>query len=271
MLRLRFTPSTAFAVLAQLGLALPAWAGTLPADALPLPNRVATADLVVAGKVTSIEEKTVMKNRTEYRIAVITISDALTAPKDAKTIRLAFMVLPPMVVINPPPFQAAVGQEGCYFLTKSADNDFYTASGGLSFLNKNNPNFEKDLDLVKRCCKMLQEPDTALKAKNAEERFIAAAMLLAQYRTRKSAAAKTEPIDAEQSKLILQALAGADWTPANDFMKLSPSMVLGRLPLTAKDGWMPPRDRKEYAEYAQKWLKDNAGTYRIEKFTTEKK
>ena len=41
-------------------------------------------------------------------------------------------------------------------------------------------------------------------------------------------------------------------------------------PLTAKDGWTPPRDAKAYAEYAQKWLKEQAGTYRIEKFTTEK-
>src|SRR5436309_3290308 len=129
----------------------------------------------------------------------------------------------------------------------NADGAFYTASGGLSFLDQKNPNFDKDLALVKRCCKILQEPDAALKAKNAEERFLAAAMLLAQYRTRKSATAKSEPIDAEQSKLILQALAGADWTPATDFMKLSPVMVLGRLPLTAKDGWTPPRDAKAYA------------------------
>src|SRR5205085_58907 len=77
------------AILAFIALALPARAGTLPADALPLPNRVATADIVVAGKVTSIEDKTVMaaqfpgaKNKIEYRIAVVTLSDALLAPKD---------------------------------------------------------------------------------------------------------------------------------------------------------------------------------------------
>jgi hypothetical protein len=269
--------SLKLAFLAFLGLALPGRAGTLPADALPLPNRVATADVVVAGKVTSIEDKTVMaapfpgaRNKVEYKIAVVTISDALMAPKDAKTIRLGFVPIPPMVLINPPPFQATVGQEGCFFLTKNPDGDFYTASGGLSFLNKNNPNFEKDLALIKRCCKILQEPDTALKAKNAEERFLAAGMLLAKYRTRRTSAAKTEPIDADQSKRILEALAAADWTPTNDFMKLSPVMVLGRLPLTGKDGWMPPREPKAYADYAQKWLKEHAEIYRIEKFVTEK-
>jgi hypothetical protein len=203
MPRYRLPHRIVFAFLALLGLALPSWAGTLPADALPLPNRVATADVVVAGKVTSVEDKPVMavpfpgaREKIEYRIAVVTLSDALLAPKDAKTIRLGFVPVPPMVAINPPPFQATVGQEGCFFLTKNADGDFYTASGGLSFLDKKNPNFAQDLALVKRCCKILQEPDAALKAKNAEERFTAAAMLLARYRTRKSAAPKSELIDA---------------------------------------------------------------------------
>src|SRR5207244_12214880 len=54
--------------------------------------------------------------------------------------------------------------------------------------------------------KILQAPDAALKAKDAQERFLAAAMLLAKYRTRKSANDKTEAIAAEQSKLILKAI-----------------------------------------------------------------
>ncbi len=260
-----------------LALALPGRAGTLPADALPLPNRVATADLVVTGKVTAIEDKTVLaapfpgaKNKTEYLIAVVTIGDALIAPKEAKTIRLGFVPIPPMVAISPAPFQATVGQEGCFFLTKNGDGDFYLASGQLSFIDKKSPNFEKDVALIKRCTKILQDPDAALKGKSEEERFLAAGMLLAQYRTRKTAAAKTEPIDAEQSKLILQALASTDWTPTNDFMQLSPRMVLGRLPLTDKDGWTPPRDAKAYAAYAQNWLKEHAEGYRIQKFATEK-
>jgi hypothetical protein len=73
-----------------------------------------------------------------------------------------------------------------------------------------------------------------------------------------------------QSKLILQALAEADWTPTTDYTQLSPSMVLHRLPLTAKDGWEPPKmDAKAYAAYAQQWLKDHAGTYQLHKFVPD--
>jgi hypothetical protein len=279
MSRSKLIPNAGLAALAFFAVALPTRAGTIAADALPLPNRVATADAVVVGKVTAIEDKTVMvapfpgaRNKTEFRIAVVTIGDALIAPKRATKIRLGFVPIPPGVAISPPPFQPAVGQEGCFFLTKQAGADFLVAPGQLNFISKKNANFDKDIALIKRCTKILEDPDAALKARSAEERFLAAAMLVAQYRTRKSASAKTEPIDAEQSKLILQALAAADWTPSTDFTQLSPVMVLNRLPLTAKDGWTPPSaaDAKAYAAYAQQWVKEHADSYRIVKFVAEK-
>jgi hypothetical protein len=275
----KLIPKVGVAGLAFLVLALPTRAGTIAADALPLPNRVATADAVVVGKVTAIEDKTVLvapfpgaRNKTEFRIAVVTVSDALRAPKGATKIRLGFVPIPPGVAISPPPFQPAVGEEGCFFLTNQAGADFLVAPSPLNFINKKIANFDKDIALIKRCTKILEDPDAALKGKSAEDRFLAAAMLVAHYRTRKSASAKTEPIDAEQSKLILQALAAADWTPATDFTQLSPRMVLDRLPLTAKDGWAPssPADPKAYAAYAQQWLKEHAGSYRIQKFVAVK-
>jgi hypothetical protein len=257
---------------ACLVVALPARAGSIAADALPLPNRVATADLVVIGKVTGFEDKTVAtKDRTEFKIAVLTVGDALRAPKGTKTVRLGSVVIPPMVAINPSPFQATEGQEGCYFLTKHGDADFY-AAGTVSFLDKKSPSFDTDVKLIKRCVKLLEDPDASLKSENAEDRFLTAGMLVARYTTRQTANAKTEPIEAEQSKRILQALASADWTPATSLTQLSPLMVLGRLPLTDKDGWSPPsrQDAKAYAAYAQKWVKDHADTYRIQRFVAEK-
>jgi hypothetical protein len=250
----------------------PAPAGTIPADALPLPNRTATADLVVIGKITGFEEKTVRKDRTEYKIATLTVSHALRAPQGTKSVHLGSVVIPPMVAIRPTPFQATEGQEGCYFLTKGSDAHFYVV-GTLCFLDKKRPDFDKDIKLIKRCVKLLQDPDAALKCENAEDRFLTAGMLVARYTTRRTANAKTEPIDAEQSNRILQALASADWTPTTNFAQLSPQMVLGRLPLTDKDGWSPPsrQDAKAYAAYAQRWLKEHADTYRIQRFVAEKR
>src|SRR5262245_34251218 len=125
----RLIHSTRLAGLALLVLALPARAGTIAADALPLSNRVATADMVIVGKVTSIEDKGVMVNKTEYKIAVVTISEGLVAPKGAKTVRLGFVPIPFGVAISPPPFQATVGQEGCFFLAKHGEADFFVAAG----------------------------------------------------------------------------------------------------------------------------------------------
>jgi hypothetical protein len=264
------------AVLAPLFLTVPAPAGVLPADALPLPNRLARADLVVVGKVTAIEDKIVMVapfpgagNQVEYRIAVVTVETALLAPRETRTVRVASQVIPPNVAIRPQPFQAPLGQEGLYFLTKQGDSGFYIVPLPLDFIDKKTASFEKDVALVQRCSKLLDDPNASLKAANPEDRFLTAAMLLAKYQTRKTPAEKTEPIDAEQSRLILRALASADWTPPTDFTQLSPRMVLGRLPLTEKDGWKPPsaQDQKAYAAYSQRWLAEHVDTYRIERYT----
>ena len=250
---------------------LPARAGSIAADALPLPNRVATADLLVLGNVVGFEDQTISIKGTEFKIAILTVGDALRAPKGTKTVRLGCVVIPPMVAINPSPFQARVGQEGCYFLTKHGDADFYVA-GTMSFIDKNNPNFDMNVKLIKRCAKLLDDADASLKSANAEDRFLTAGMLVARYTTRRGPNAKTAPIEADQSKRILQALAEADWTPSTNFNRLSPLMVLGRLPLTAKDGWSPPspQDPKAYATYAQNWVKEHADTYRIQRFVAEK-
>jgi hypothetical protein len=265
------------AILAFLASALELAAGSIPADALPIPNRVATAEMIVVGRVTLIEDQNVMvapfpgaKNKTEYKVAVVTVGDALVAPKGTKMVRLGFVPIPPGVAISPPPFQATVGQEGCFLLSKHAVGDFQVPAGQLGFIDKKSATFDKDVALIKRCTKILQDANASLKAKDAEDRFLAAAMLVARYRTPRSPNPKTEPVEAEQSKLILQALASADWTPKKDFTQLSPLMVLHRLPLTKDDGWMPPKDAKEYAAYAQRWLKDHADSYRIPRFVTEK-
>ena len=271
MRRSRFAFQTTFGLAACLIAALPVRAGSIAADTLPLPNRVAAADMVVVGKVTGFEEKSVAaKDGTEFRIATLTVDDALRAPKGTKTVRLGCVVIPPMVAINPRHFQATEGQEGCYFLTRHGDADF-SVVGTMGFLGKNSHGFEKDVKLVRRCAKLLEDPDASLKGENAEDRFLTAGMLVARYTTRRTANAKSAPIEAGQSKRILQALASADWTPSTDITQLSPQMVLGRLPLTDKDGWSPPsgRDAKAYAAYAQKWVKDHAETYRIQQFVTD--
>jgi hypothetical protein len=176
-----------------------------------------------------------------------------------------------MVVIRPSPFRPTLGQEGCFFLRKHSTEDFYVPAMQLCFVGKAGASFDKELALIKRCTTILEAPTAALKGKDAEKRFLAAAMLVVRYRTRHSPADKTEPLDAEQSKLILRALADADWTPSKDYTKLTPLMVLHRLGLTKKDGFMPTkREPEAYAAYARQWVRDHVDTYRIQRFVAAK-
>src|SRR5262245_45232763 len=116
MTEARSLQQASLAAVALFALATAARAGTIAADALPLPNRVATAELVIVGRVTGVEDRNVMaapfpgaKNKVEHKIAVVTITEALVAPKGAKTIRLGFVPIPAGVAISPPPFQPSVG------------------------------------------------------------------------------------------------------------------------------------------------------------------
>jgi hypothetical protein len=205
------------------------------------------------------------------------VDDGLQGVKDGKEIRIGFV--PPMPGVIRPGGRGGVvlmtDQEGLFFLTKHHSEDFYVVGTGyLDVMDKKNPTFEKDLEFTKRCCKLLADSDAGLKSKDAEDRFLTAAMLVTRYRTDKTGAGKTEPIDADQSKLILKTLAEADWNGnANDNVnyRVQPTMVFFRLQLTEKDGWKPPQDFQQQAEEARKWLKDNADKYRIPRFVNEAK
>ena len=123
---------------------------------IPLPERVATADAIVAGKVTSIEDKTVSAapapgaNKVEYQIAVVKVSDGILGTKGLTHIKIG-TVKPPegRPIIRPgglrPP-QLSVDQEGAFFLHKHPTESFYVLQGPMSVLNKtNNDNYEKEL------------------------------------------------------------------------------------------------------------------------------
>jgi hypothetical protein len=42
-------------------------------------------------------------------------------------------------------------------------------------------------------------------------------------------------------------------------------MYFQRLGVTAQDGFKPPQNGQDFTAAAQKWVKDNAGTYRIKR------
>jgi hypothetical protein len=259
----------------------------------PIPLRAAKADVVVVGKVTKIEDKTVSApafpgapNKVEYQIAVVKVDDPILNAKGVKEIRVGFQPANPGV-IRPGgyrPVTLVEDEEALLFLTKAPEGDFYLMPvNGDAVKKANNESYDKDIKEAKKAAKLLEDTTAGLKAKDAEDRFVTAAMLIERYRTRKppfTGQPKEEPIDAAESKLILEALRDADWTPpqpkAGAGMPLTPLNTFYHLGLTKDDKWEPPVvqpgapfDPTAAPKAAQAWLKDNAGTYRIKKFVPE--
>jgi hypothetical protein len=272
-------------------LALPFLALAAPAHALvvapsPLPERVALAKVVIVGKVKEVEKKPVEvvaypgeQAKSFLSIAVVEITDGLVGVKGVTSARVAFTPPPSEEPLPPgrlPPIRRFgetldAGFEGVLFLTPHHDQDFYMLVRPYGLISKkDNPDYDKQLAQVKHAASLLADPLKSLEAKDANDRFLTAAMLVTRYRTQLTGNEKTEPIDAKESKLILQALHDADWDMTKQrFDEMSPMRAFGLLQLTEKDGWKPrpfKNYQKEFPEAAKAWLKENLNKHRIQKF-----
>lgn len=255
--------------------------------------RVAQASTIVVGKVEKIEEKTVSaprfpgnKDKAEYQIAVIKIDDPILAAKGLTHVRVGFVPAPmggPGPIRRYPSVSFTKDQEVLVFLRPHFEANFLEASAFYDVVNKQgNSNFEKELEETKKYVKLLADPKASLKAEKAEDRLTVAGLLISQYRTQRFGGnmPKTEAVDAEISKLILTALAEADWKAPLPAVRSNPQGLFMQLGVTEKDGFTPPTreimgrkqiDYQQYPEAAQKWLKENAGKYKVQRFVYDDK
>jgi hypothetical protein len=237
---------------------------------LPIPLRVAQANVVVVGKVTAIEDKTVKAERfpgdtqpAEYKVAIVKVEEALLGAKGQTHVRVGF--IPSGGGPRRPYFRSdlAKGQEACLLLTPHPKANFsLTIFDGI--LDRN------QATEVKKTTRLLADPMAALKAKSKDERLLMAALLIQRYRTPR-AGAREETIGADESKLILEAIAGADWAqvPGRDY-RLSPQAAFQMLNLQPADGWQSV-GFQQLETAAKQWIKDNAGKYRLKRYVVEQK
>jgi hypothetical protein len=233
------------------------------------------SEVIVVGKVESIETKDVKVGPTTYRIAVVRVNDPIKGLKTEKTIRVGFIpVSKPNSIRGYRPLQLEADQEGLFLLKKLDKETFYTTAGpvGFFFPKGRDTDFDKEVQTAKATLKVLKNPQAFLKAKNTDERFLAATLLITEYRVWRGANAKEEPIDAEQSKQILQILAEADWTVVRSYTSLgvTPLYLFTRLGITKGDGFVSPPGGN-YGKAAHTWLHENAQKYRIKKFVAVEK
>lgn len=244
------------------------------------PASVSNADAVFVGKVTEIEPAEVdakpfpgSKDTVKYKIAVVKVSEGIRGIKDVKSVRVGFQV-----PVAPKPGQPIigggrrspqldVGQEGLFMISMHADGKFYQAPNFGMFVATNNKSFEGDVKMAKRVVAVMNNTKQALESRDADERLMAVQILVTKYRTPK-AGNNQEPIDAAESKLILNAIATAEWKPAR-FGEPNPYQLFNQLGITDKDGWKAPirvKSQDEIRDAVQAWIKSNGDTYRIKRF-----
>jgi hypothetical protein len=269
-------------------------------------QRAITADVVVVGKVTAIEKDTVeaapfpgAPNKVAYKVAVVKIETPLAGANNLTHLKVGFVPQPPADrnppppgVVRPPirrpgfgPVELKEGQEFLLFLAKHPESGFYVMPPMSPPVEVKDEAGKKEVEGVKKVLAILADPMKSLKAEKPADRSFAAVVVITRYRSN-SDFARGEPaqvpIPAEESKLLLKALAEGDWSQI-DRAGPNPVQAFYSLGLTEKDGWVqpqPPRPQPGQPpvnfnnllkEAFVKWLDGPGKNYQIKKFVPKQK
>ncbi|MBY0459032.1 MAG: hypothetical protein K2V38_16975, partial [Gemmataceae bacterium] len=230
------------------------------------------------------------------------VETALAGVKEVTHVKVGFLPAPkaqpgvpvgPGGAVRPPVRQFAPelkeGQEMLFFLAKHPSADFYVLPAMSPPVDVSTDAGKKEIDGVKKTLEVLADPMKGLKSDKADVRATTAATLVMKYRSYPDMGGEVDQvaIGADESKLILKAIAEGDWsnqvkpgTPAN----LNPSVVTAfyQIGLTDKDGWrqpmfpqpqpgQPPVDFNALVKEAfVKWLAGPGKDYQIKKMVPKK-
>lgn len=242
----------------------------------------AHADMVVKGRVVAFEDKHVRVSAvpaapqtSAYQVGELIIAEVLHGPKVE---RLRLGVLPDLAdadgkVIQRGEDPAALrGKDALFFVRLHHTGQFHQTDKRSYFLLTGR---DQDAELVKECqrlARLMADAKKSLQATDERDRLTTAAILLNRYRRSPDLIWKTEPIDAEESTLILDALASVSWAgrQADAETWLHPLQLFQMLEL---DGWVPPpKDAvQDLEEKAKRWIAENRKTYRITRFLRSEK
>jgi hypothetical protein len=247
-----------------------------------LPERVAQADCIVVGKIIGLEKKAITtlpfrtaRRKVTYRIALLKIVETIKGDAHQKTLRLGFLapprrpaednVRPTGPRLGP---TVSVGQDGLFYLTRHFREKIFVSPMYWGFLARTSLNFRQEVALTRYVVRHGTDLVSGLQAKDARDRFYAAALLIQGYRTNRGGPGRVEQVGARESRLILNALAAADWDQEG---QVTPWNLFSQLGLTKADGWTFPRGARtpqDYHRAARAWLKKHAETYRIRRIVS---
>ncbi len=279
---------------------------------VPTQNKVLQSQVIVIGKIQNLEKELVQAKpfpgsaeKVAFQVATIKIEKALLGAKDETHIRVAWqsnpnagnavapaIVAPPLRgggpqlavmphIRRPGADQIAFSkdQEGCFFLRKHDDGDFYYSSIFITPLDKNAPNYKTEIEETQKILTILKNPKKALTSKEKSEQFQAASVLLSKYRLYPMMVPQgkkivQKPIDAEISKSILNVLTEMDWN-STDPSKPCLINLFGLLRLNSQDGWQDPKFttpdeyEKAVSTSVKKWLAENKDNFLIKRWVIE--
>ncbi|MCS7271016.1 MAG: hypothetical protein NZ703_08020, partial [Gemmataceae bacterium] len=227
-----------------LGLVLvAAWpAAALRIAYFPPTQRAIHSEVVVIGKVVGIEKQPVdlapapgATDKVTHKVALIKVQENLTGADNLTHLKIAYVPpaapppeggeLVPERPIRPirPPIRPGLqlpelreGDEFLFFLVKHPGGSYYMMPGMYPPIpvKKDDEGAKKEIEMVRKVTAALAQPLAGLKSDKPEVRAQTAAILIMKYRSAPMFAQQVEqvPIDAELSRLILQALAEADWS-----------------------------------------------------------
>lgn len=238
----------------------------------PMPLRVAASEIVFVGKVGELGAKMVPAelekgDTRQMQVATVEVKEALLGKVAGRKVRVGYfprLGRRPGLAINK-------DDEAIFFVRQHpTKKDTYVAEMYYSALGKkDNPRYGMELEQARSAANAIKNPSKALLGRLRSEREAAAALLVVRYRT-PTASGKMEAVPAAESKAILQTLAEADWAAGGRvYNPLSARMAFARLGLTAKDGWAPPTAPEKFPEEAKKWLKENAGKYKLLRYARD--
>jgi hypothetical protein len=169
-----------------------------------------------------------------------------------------------------------VGFDGMFVVNKHHEEKFFIMPAYNAFINRqNNANFENEVKTAKQLSKVMGDPAASLKAEDKQDRYLAAAVLIGKYRNPMNPTGmpmKQEKINADESKLILQALAGGDWTPGRFNASIpNPYELFNQLGINQTNGYNPVnvRTQQDIAAAMQKWLDENNAKFVISKMVVD--
>lgn len=232
---------------------------------IPAVARMLSAEVVLVGKVTSVEKEPVEANGASYAVVNVKIEDGLAGTKNVTHVKVG---------MPKGGSQLAEGEQYLLFLSKHPTEGFHTIPWNALPIAGKDDKFKSAVAEVTKAAVALKDPVAALKAEKAADRGLAAVVLLTRYRTPPPNVRQLENEDlpADESRLLLKALADADWTGE------SPSgfSAFRGLALTPRDGWTPPGVKPganaidEYKKAFAAWLEEKGKEYRVKKLVPKR-